>query len=85
MPNPFLNNVVFDVDKTVSVQNRVDENGTVATYILLKPGVASHFQIRKGNQDSFAELVFKIDRAVIPQLTASLGSALASPTVTGSW
>lgn len=86
MPTPFLQNVDFDVTKSVSVQNRRDEGGAVSTYILLKPGVATSFQLRKANlNDSSAELVFKISQSVIVGLTASLSSALAASTATGSW
>lgn len=85
MPTPYLVNVDFDVTKSVSVQNRRDEGGAVATYVLLKPGVGTNFQLRKANLDEvFAELVFKMDRAQISALTSSLSSALAS-TATGSW
>ena len=86
MPTPYLANVVFDVTKSVSVQNRRDEGGAVATYVLLKPGVATNFQLRKANlDDQNAEFVCKLDRSFIPTLTASLSSALAASTVTGSW
>lgn len=86
MPNPFLQNVDFEVTKSVSVQNRRDEAGNVATYILLKPGVGSNFQLRKsGLSDDNAELVLKIGQSFISNLTASLSSALAASTATGSW
>jgi hypothetical protein len=86
MPTPFLTNVDFDVATSVSVQNRRDESGSVATYILLKPGTATNFQLRKGNlSDSFAELVFKLDQSFIPTLTSSLSSAYAVRTTTGSF
>ena len=70
MPTPFLNNVNFDVTKSISVQNCRDEAGAVATYILLKPGTATNFQLRKGNlDDHHAELVFKIEKTVFNQVS----------------
>ena len=86
MPTPFLSNVDFDVTKSVSVQNRRDEGGAVATYVLFRPGILTNMQMRKANlDDSSAELVFKISQSVIVGLTASLSAALAASTATGSW
>jgi hypothetical protein len=86
MPTPFLVNVDFDTTKSVSVQNRRDEAGGIGTYILLKPGTGTNFQLRKANlDDQNAELVFKLDRNFLVALTSSLSAANANSTVTGSF
>ena len=87
MTTPYIANVNFDVQTTISVQNRMDESGHVATYILLKPGISSNMQMRKANlDDNSAELVFKlVNVESIVGLTASLALAYASKTLTGSF
>jgi hypothetical protein len=86
MSNSYLANVDFEITKSYSVQNRRDETGAVATYILLRPGIATHMQMRHGDSyDNTAELVFKIDRTILSGLTSSISSSMLAPTVTGSF
>jgi hypothetical protein len=87
MPNPFLSNVDFDASASISVQNRRDETGAIATYLILKPGVANNFQMRKANlDDTNAEVVFKlINQSSLINLTSSLSVAYQNRTSTGSF
>ena len=87
MTTPFLTNVVWDGVGSISVQNRLDESGRVATYIMFKPSTVSNLQIRKANlDDNNPELVFKLNNVEsVVGLTASLISAYGSKTVTGSF
>lgn len=86
MSTPYLVNVDFEVTRSYSVQNRRDESGAVATYILLRPNIGSHMQMRHADKyDNTAELVFKIDRSILSGLTSSISSSMLAPTVTGSF
>ena len=86
MSNPAFPNVNFDVGSAMSVQNRVDENGSVATYVIFKPGILNNMQMKKSHNGGSDELVFKfMNVESIVALTASLISAYGSKTVTGSF
>ena len=87
MTTPYVANVNFDVQTSISIQNRTDAGGNVVTYLLFKPGTVANMQMRKANLDDYhAELVFQLSNVEsIVALTASLSSAYASKTVTGSY
>lgn len=79
MPTPYLPLTAWT--GSYSVQNRSDSVGNVGTYVAIR---GTHdMQLQFGNTET-PVAVFKLDRNIITNLTASLSSALAT-TATGSW
>jgi hypothetical protein len=87
MSNPYLANVNFDVTGSISVQNRLNANGGVSTYLYFKPGMITDAQIRGANASAgHYGLAFRInDVEMIGALTQSLAFAYGSKTITGSF
>ena len=83
--NPVLTGVDFSVTGSVNVQNRLDKEGNVKTFVMIRYSGAvknaASFGIGHG---SWIE-VLQIDSNLIGSLTGGLVGALANPTITGSW
>lgn len=80
MPNPYIPLATWT--GSYSVQNRADENGTLATYVAIR-GLDSNMQFQLAHTET-PVVTFKLDRNIISRLTASMSSAYAT-TSTGSW
>lgn len=82
MPTPFIPSELAAATGSYSVQNRLDQGGSLATWLVVKS--AKNAQFRTFDGGATADVTVQLDRATLPALSASISLANAS-TATGSF